>query len=136
MAKTATLNSKALAAPRKQAAEARGRYAETLVESRLRAEGWQALARRCRTPAGEIDLVMEREGLLAFIEVKRRASLLEAAHALSGRQRGRLWAAAECWCAANPGHGAAGIRFDLLLVDDEGRMRRIADAFRGGEARR
>jgi putative endonuclease len=88
------------------------------------------LARRLRTQAGEIDLVAEREGLLAFIEVKARPELGAAALALAPRQRTRLLAAAEIALASNPGWGRAGIRFDLLLVDRDGRVRRIADAFR------
>jgi putative endonuclease len=99
----------------------------------LAAEGWAVLARRARTPAGELDLVAEREGLLAFIEVKARPSLAEGAHALGPRQRARMAAAAECWLAENPGRGAAGIRFDLLLVAADGTVRRIADAFRLGD---
>lgn len=114
----------------REAAEARGRAAEDRAAAALAAEGWQVLARRVRTPAGELDLVAEREGLLAFVEVKARGSLAGAAFALGARQRARLLAAAECWLAAHPGHGAGGMRFDLLLVDAEGRLRRIADAFR------
>ncbi|RYJ01214.1 MAG: YraN family protein, partial [Acetobacteraceae bacterium] len=96
-------------------------------------DGWTILARRCRTPAGELDLVAERDGLLAFVEVKARPSLAEAAFALGRRQRDRLLLAGECWLAENPGHGAAGIRFDLLLVAADGTTRRIADAFRVGD---
>lgn len=92
------------------------------------------LARRARTPAGELDLVAERNGLLAFVEVKARPSLTEAAHALGPRQRARLVAAADCWLAENPRHGVAGIRFDVLLVAADGTVRRIADAFRLGDA--
>ena len=88
------------------------------------------LARSARTEAGEINLVAEREGLLAFIEVKARPSLAEAASALGPRQRARLIAAAGCWLAENPGRGAAGVRFDVLLVAADGAVRRIADAFR------
>jgi putative endonuclease len=91
------------------------------------------LARRARTEAGELDMVAEREGLLAFVEVKARPSLAEAAFALSPRQRARLVAAAECWLAENPGHGAAGVRFDVLLVAADGAVRRVADAFRLGD---
>jgi putative endonuclease len=112
------------------AAEARGRSAESRVAARLMEEGWQVLDSRVRTAAGEIDLVAEREGLLAFIEVKARPSLSAAAHALGARQRARLLGAAEIWLATNPGHGEAGIRFDVMLLDREGRMRRIVDAFR------
>jgi putative endonuclease len=114
----------------REAADARGRHAEARAAAALAAEGWAVLARRLRTPAGELDLVAEREGLLAFIEVKARATLAEAAAALGPAQRRRLVAAAEWWIGANPGHGAAGMRFDVLLVDAGGRVRRIADAFR------
>jgi putative endonuclease len=91
------------------------------------------LARRARTEAGEIDLVAEREGLLAFVEVKARPSLADAARALAPRQRARLLAAAEAWVAVNPGHGEAGMRFDVILVDPTGRVRRLTDAFREGD---
>jgi len=67
--------------------------------------------------------------LLAFIEVKARPSLAEAAYALGPRQQARLLAAAECWMADNPGHGAAGVRFDVMVVAG-GEIRRIRDAFR------
>ncbi len=104
--------------------------AESLACAALAAEGWFIHGRRIRTPAGEIDAVAERDGLLAFIEVKRRPSLADAAAALSQRQQTRLLAAAEILLGANPGWGAQGVRFDVLVVDDAGRVRRIADAFR------
>jgi putative endonuclease len=114
-------------------AEASGRDAEGIAAAALEREGWAVLARRARTPAGEIDLVAEREGLLAFVEVKARPSLSEAALALGPRQRARLVAAAECWLAANPGHGTQGMRFDVVIVAADGTARRIADAFRVGD---
>jgi putative endonuclease len=118
---------------RGQRAEAAGRDAEGIAADALAREGWAVLARRARTPEGEIDLVAEREGLLAFVEVKARPSLTEAALALGARQRARLVAAAECWLAANPGHGPAGMRFDVVIVAADGTARRIADAFRVGD---
>lgn len=114
-------------------AESAGRAAEDAAAAALAREGWAVLARRARTPAGEIDLVAERDGLLAFVEVKARPSLSEAAFALGPRQRARLLAAAACWCAAHPGHGAAGMRFDVVIVAADGTARRIADAFRLGD---
>ena len=111
-------------------AYAAGQDAEALAAAALSAEGWQILAQRLRTEAGEIDMIAEREGLLAFIEVKARPSLAEAAFALGLRQRARLVAAAESWLAANPGHGSAGMRFDVMLVAADGTIRRISDAFR------
>jgi putative endonuclease len=88
------------------------------------------LAERHRTPAGELDLIAEKDGLLAFIEVKARPSWREAAFALTSRQQARLMAAAEIWLARHPGHGSRGIRFDVLLVAADGSVKRITDALR------
>ncbi len=115
---------------RGRVAQARGVVAEQAACMALEHAGWVVLARRLRTAAGEIDVVAERDGLLAFIEVKARPDLLSAAAALGARQRARLLAAGEIALAENPEWGRAGVRFDVLLVDDAGRVRRIADAFR------
>lgn len=111
-------------------AQGRGVDAEAAAAAALEAEGWTVLARRHRTPAGEIDLVAERDGLLALVEVKARPSLAGAAYALGKRQRARLLAAAALVLAEHPGWGAAGTRFDVMLVDAAGQVRRVADAFR------
>ncbi len=113
-------------------AQSRGLAAEQAACAALERDGWTVLARRLRTPAAEIDLVAERDGLLAIVEVKARASLAEAAASLGPGQRRRLAAAAEQVLAAHPGWGAAGVRFDVIVVDAEGRVRRIRDAFRPG----
>jgi len=116
---------------RGQEAERRGRAAEAAALSALERDGWSILARRLRTSAGEIDIVAERNGLLAVVEVKARSTLSNAAEALSLRQQERLIAATEIILAMNPQWGVEGVRFDLLLVDAAGVVRRIADAFRG-----
>ena len=115
---------------RGRVAQILGTASETAAASALEREGWTVLARRLRTKAGEIDLVAERDGLLAFVEVKARPTLAGAAASLGRRQQARLLAAAEIALAAHPDWGRAGVRFDLLLVDADGRVRRIADAFR------
>ena len=96
-------------------------------------DGWTILRRRLRTPAGEIDLIAEKDGLLVVVEVKARASLADAAYALTKRQQARLLAATDILLATNPDWGTQGVRFDMLLVDPAGVVRRIADAFRGGD---
>ncbi|HTW26335.1 MAG TPA: YraN family protein [Acetobacteraceae bacterium] len=111
-------------------AQSLGVRAEAAACAALESDGWAVLARRVRTLAGEIDIVAVRDGLLAFVEVKARPSLSDAAFALTSRQRARLLAAAELVLAAHPDWGSGGIRFDLILVDAVGRVRRIADAFR------
>jgi putative endonuclease len=104
--------------------------AEAAARAALEADGWAILAERLRTAAGEIDLVAERDGLLAIIEVKHRPGLSEAAYALGARQRARLLTAGEIVLGEHPAWGRAGVRFDVIVVDGAGVVRRIADAFR------
>jgi putative endonuclease len=118
---------------RGQIADKRGRAAEDAATAALEQRGWSILARRLRTSAGEIDLVAEKEGLLAIVEVKARPRLADAAAALSVRQQARLVAATEIILAEHPDWGSEGVRFDLLVVDAAGVVRRISDAFRGNE---
>jgi putative endonuclease len=110
--------------------QAQGVDAEALACAALVADGWTILRRRARTKAGELDVVAERDALLVFVEVKRRPTLAQAAHALGARQRARLLAAADSLLGENPDWGRAGVRFDVIVVDDAGQVRRIADAFR------
>lgn len=111
-----------------------GVRAEALARSAVEQDGWQVRASRLRTAAGEIDLLAEKQGLLACIEVKARTTLRDAAAALGPRQRRRLLAAAEIVLAEHPEWSSAGLRFDLILVDGAGAVRRIADAFREGDS--
>jgi putative endonuclease len=118
---------------RKSTAHALGLAAEQAACAALESDGWVILARRVRTPAGEVDAIAEKDGLLAIVEVKARPCLAAAAGSLSDRQRARLLAAAEILLSEHPDWGRAGVRFDILAVDARGRVRRIADAFRAGE---
>jgi putative endonuclease len=115
-------------------AYARGVAAEAAACAALAQDGWVVLGRRMRGlrgySTGEIDVVAEKDGLLAFIEVKARATMTDAAFALGARQRARLLRAAEVLLAAHPDWGNAGVRFDVMLVDANLTVRRIRDAFR------
>jgi len=79
----------------RQQAEKRGRGAETLACWYLRLRGWQILARRARVPGGEVDIVARRGRIVAFVEVKARASEEAAAMALSDWRLRRVAVAAE-----------------------------------------
>ena len=107
----------------------RGIDAEEAACRALSHRGWAVLARRLRTEAGEIDIVAAQPDLLAIIEVKARRTLADAALALTARQRDRLLAAAEIVLAQHPDWARPGMRFDLIVVDAVGTVRRITDAF-------
>src|SRR5690606_25123476 len=76
-------------------AEQGGRRAESFAALWLRLKGWTILARRLRTPVGEVDLVARRGRTLAFVEVKARATAEAAAQALDEYRLRRVVAAAE-----------------------------------------
>jgi putative endonuclease len=104
----------------RQAAEQRGRAAETAAVWRLRLAGWRILARRWRSAAGEIDIVARRRGVVAFVEVKARAGREDALLAVTPRQQRRIARAAALFLASGRGMGgragAGQPRFDLVLV--------------------
>ncbi len=110
-------------------AERFGRWAEGLCALALRATGWRILARRLRTPAGEIDIVARRGRVIAFVEVKaRRDSPFSAAP--DARQRRRIARAAALFVARNPALAGCDLRFDLMVVRPWRLPRRLADAWR------
>lgn len=111
-------------------AHARGLAAEAAACRALLLDGWRVLDRRLRTEAGEIDIIAAKRDMLAIIEVKARPRLADAAMSLGARQRERLLAAAEIALAEHPDWVRPDMRFDLMVVDAAGTVRRIADAFR------
>jgi putative endonuclease len=118
-----------LASPERGAAFRTGLSAESRAAAYLMAKGYRILAKRFRTPYGEIDLVARRRGLVAFIEVKARASLDEAAYAVTPRQQARIIAAAQAWLMAHPEHADFELRFDVVLIAPRRLPRHLLAAF-------
>jgi putative endonuclease len=97
--------------------ERRGRSVETRAAIALRLKGYRVLASRVRTPAGEVDLVVRRGSVVAFVEVKARKTRERAADSISPTQRRRIVRAAAHYIAANPGLANLTQRFDAVLVE-------------------
>jgi putative endonuclease len=114
----------------RKADERAGRAAETAAAILLRLKGYRVVARRFKGLRGEIDLIARRGAILAFVEVKRRASHADAAEAVSLRQRARIAAAAEEFVAARARLAGLGIRFDAVLVAPGRLPRHLPDAWR------
>ena len=93
-----------------------GLSAESRAAAFLIAKGYRILARRFRTPLGEIDIVARRRHLLIFVEVKARERLDDAAWSVTDRQRARIIAAAEGYLARVADETIRDIRFDAVLV--------------------
>jgi len=109
-----------------------GLAAEEQVAAHYAHAGAEVLARRWRGAAGgEIDMVARQDDLLIFIEVKHARSHAWAAERLSQRQLRRIWAGAELFRASKPEYSALDTRFDLALVDGQGRIEIIETAWQG-----
>ncbi len=108
----------------------KGVAAESIAIETLQAAGFEVLNRRYRTRAGEVDLVVAKEGALAFVEVKRRASAIQAMEAITPHQQTRIAGAAEIWLQAHPEYADRDITFDALLVCPSSTPCHIRDAFR------
>ena len=83
----------------------------------LRAKGLEILARDCKTPRGEIDIIARDGATLVFAEVKtkRANSRSRPAENLSRRQKSRIYRAAYSYMKdiRNP---AVPFRFDIVEV--------------------
>jgi putative endonuclease len=106
-----------------------GLVAETLVALLLRLKGNRILARRYKTPVGEIDLIALKGKRLTFVEVKRRKRFEEAAEALPTRARRRIVRAAQYWLAAHPAYNGHDMRFDVALTAPWSWPQIVEDAF-------
>lgn len=101
---------------RRRRAQNWGLAAETWASLWLRLKGYRILARRARTPAGEIDLVARRGDVLVAVEVKARPSLDAAVDAVSLRQRLRIARALDLVAARDPDLAGLGRRLDLIAM--------------------
>jgi len=120
---------KAAPRPERLAAFRLGLSAESRAAMFLIAKGYRILARRWKTPFGEIDIVARRRHSLVFVEVKAREHIDDAAEAVTERTKRRIVAAAEFWLAQHATDEAPEIRFDAILIAPGRMPRHIANAF-------
>ena len=113
----------------------RGLLAELEAAAYLTSCGWQVEAHRFRLGRSDIDLIVRRGRLVAFVEVKERrgSGYGTAGEAVGWRKRLRIGRVAAAWMDR---HGQKGdcYRFDLVAVwgrrrgDD--RIEHVTDAWR------
>ncbi len=115
--------------PERRVAFRLGISAESRAAAFLLAKGFRIVARRWKSPVGEIDIVARRRQLLVFVEVKARERIDDAAWSVTDRQRARIIAAAEAWLARYPDPNIRDVRFDAMLVAPGRVPRHIPAAF-------
>lgn len=100
-----------------------GREGEARIAQALASDGWTVLDRNWRDGPRELDLVVRRGEVLAFVEVKRRGRrpLAHPLHSVNARKRRDVERAAASWLAANPGRcrGVETFRFDVATLQED-----------------
>ena len=109
-----------------------GRRGEVLAALLLMVKGYRVLGFRLASPQGEIDLLAIKGGVLAVVEVKRRATREIALEAVLPEQRARLRRAAAAIAAGRPALKGATIRLDLIALAPGRLPLHIPDAWKGG----
>lgn len=111
-----------------------GDEGEGRAEAYLREKGFRILGRNVRSPLGELDLIADDQGVLVFVEVKRRrtGTYGGAIEAVDARKRAKLIHLAAHYLAQHRIHDRA-CRFDVVLIQDQagtaGAVQHIANAF-------
>lgn len=93
-----------------------GRRAEVWAAIWLMLKGYRILGFRLRTRLGEIDLLAQKGGVLAVVEVKSRLTLADALAAVAPEQRDRLRRAGAAVAGGRPRLKAMGVRLDLIAL--------------------
>src|SRR5690348_17879678 len=103
------------------ARQAFGELGERIAERWLRRTGWRVLQRRFRSGHRDIDLVVEREGMIAFVEVKARKGdrFGQPVEAVNWRKQRELTRSALVWIDRH-GRPEETYRFDVIGVLMEG----------------
>lgn len=103
------------ASEQRRTRERRGHTAEWAAAIALMVKGYRILARREKTPLGEIDLIAVRGRRVAFVEVKRRATREAAEASITAAQRARVRKVAGLWLARNSAYQSYRIGFDIVF---------------------
>ncbi|MDW3223111.1 MAG: YraN family protein [Paracoccaceae bacterium] len=109
-----------------------GNAAEDGVARHYQNCGCSVVESRWRGSGGEIDLILSDGVALVFVEVKHAANIARAAGRISPRQMQRIYATAEEYLGLQPRGALTEARFDVALVDGQGVVHIIENAF--GEA--
>jgi len=111
-----------------------GLWAERVAGVYLSCKGYRILARRYKSPVGEIDLIAKRSGRIGFVEVKYRQNLEQAAFSISEFQKTRIVQAAKFWLSQNSEEPFEELSFDAVLLAPWALPQHIQNAFedRGG----
>ncbi|HPF08504.1 MAG: YraN family protein [Candidatus Cloacimonetes bacterium] len=109
---------------------------ENLAAKYLERQGYRLVCRNYRCRQGEIDLIVEKDQQLIFVEVKTRSyhSISAAVENISFKKKQRISRTAYLYLKQNPQYGKYNTRFDAIIIlrdkgQDSFRIHHFEDAF-------
>ncbi len=115
----------------------KGALGESRAAEYLRGMGYVLVDNNFRSRVGEIDIIAEKDGVLAFVEVKAWDAFGEAdlEYSIGRVKRRRIAETARFFLARRPELADMRMRFDVILCSGGGDpvtgVRHIEDAFNG-----
>jgi len=93
-----------------------GLIAESLAAIYLRCKFYRIIAKRYKSPFGEVDIIAKNGNWLIFIEIKARkdTSLMDF---ISKRQQNRINMAAQFFLLKHPKYQNHHLRFDAIIMN-------------------
>ena len=113
-------------------AEIRGRRGEWLATWTLRLKGYRIVGLRFKTKTGEVDIIARKQNLIVMVEVKARATLLEAMDAITPTAMRRIENAGDIWLAKQDDFAKLSVRYDMIAILPRQWPKHVERIFDGG----
>lgn len=114
---------------RRRKAERWGHVAEWLGALFLLARGYRILAVRYKTKLGEIDIIVRKGNVIAFVEVKSRRDPQAAVDAVTDTAKRRIQGASDLWISRRRDAHLLTRRYDILAFSGWKLPTHFIDAF-------
>jgi putative endonuclease len=114
---------------RQRVAYHKGVDAETVAADFVSAKGYAILAKRYKTPHGEIDILAHLNTILVAIEVKKRTNLVMALESITSKQQHRIMNSVLFFQHQHPFFLNHDIRLDALVVLEDGAIHHLVNAW-------
>lgn len=105
-----------------------GQAAEVAVAREYEAAGMSVAHRRWKGKSGEVDLIVRNGDEVVLVEVKKSRNFASASERLQPPQIARLLRAGEEFIGGEPAGALTPMRFDVALVDEQGRIQILENA--------
>ena len=102
----------------------KGALAEDLALEFLQQRGFSVLAQNFHTPYGELDLVLQRDALVIFVEVRQRQrrGLVSAVESVTLTKQRKIIQSAGLFLQYYPQYAACECRFDVVALTTAARF--------------